>query len=122
MSQLRTNEKASPATVDELTQKNVEEVLRLEKATRGVNSRGDRVSDSITRFGGSMTFVYLHLVWYASWILINVLAPARFRFDPFPFSFLTLTVSLEAIFLSAFILISQNRQNVVSERRAQLDL
>ncbi len=109
-------------TVEELTQQNVEKVLHLERATKATATTGDRLADGITRFCGSMIFVVLHLLWYGFWIVANVLLPEPSRFDPFPFSFLTLIVSLEAIFLSTFILISQNRQSILSERRSHLDL
>ena len=69
----------------------------------------NRIADAITRFAGSMPFVYLHAVWFASWIAFGV--------EPFPFGLLTMLVSLEAIFLSTFVLISQNRAD---ERRAVL--
>jgi uncharacterized membrane protein len=75
----------------------------------------------IANFCGSMTFVWVHVVWFAGWILLN-LVPGVKHFDPFPFTFLTLVVSLEAIFLSTFILISQNHDTRISERRNHLDL
>jgi len=65
-----------------------------------------RLADAITEFAGSMQFVGLHVVWFGIWISINLFGP---RFDPFPFGLLTMIVSLEAIFLSTFVLISQNR-------------
>jgi uncharacterized membrane protein len=61
----------------------------------------NRVADAITRFAGSMVFVYVHIVWFALWI--------GFRVEKFPFGLLTMIVSLEAIFLSTFVMISQNR-------------
>jgi uncharacterized membrane protein len=61
----------------------------------------NRVADQITRFAGSMTFVYLHIVWFAAWILLGV--------EHYPYGLLTMIVSLEAIFLSTFVMISQNR-------------
>ncbi len=61
----------------------------------------NRISDAITRFAGSMTFVYLHVIWFASWIGFGV--------EDYPFGLLTMIVSLEAIFLSTFVMISQNR-------------
>jgi uncharacterized membrane protein len=79
----------------------------------------DRAADAITRFAGSMLFVYLHVGWFALWVLYNVAAPRAF--DRFPFGLLTLIVSLEAIFLSTFVMISQNREAQRSEIRAQLD-
>jgi uncharacterized membrane protein len=69
-----------------------------------------------------MFFVWIHAVWYGVWIVANVALPGRLRFDPFPFSLLTLVVSLEAIFLATFLLISQNRQSFLDQRRAHLDL
>ena len=78
----------------------------------------DRVADRITAFAGSVTFVYLHIVWFAVWIVANV---TRWRFDPFPFGLLTLIVSLEAIFLSTFVMISQNRESARSDLRAEID-
>ena len=66
----------------------------------------NRIADAVTRFAGSMAFVYVHMVWFALWIGLRV--------ERFPFGLLTMMVSLEAIFLSTFLLISQNRQD---ERR-----
>jgi uncharacterized membrane protein len=68
-----------------------------------------RVADAITRFSGSFLFIQIHIVWFAAWIVLNLI-PAT-RFDKFPFGLLTLIVSLEAIFLSTFVLISQNRSS-----------
>ncbi len=70
------------------------------------HSRVQRIADAITRFSGTMTFVGLHILWFGAWIVYNVEAP--YPFDRFPFGLLTLIVSLEAIFLSTFVLISQN--------------
>ena len=109
-------------SVDELTRQNVETIIRLEDATKARGTRGDRIADTITRLCGSVPFVWIHVAWYGAWIIANVGLPEHLRFDPFPFSFLTLMVSLEAIFLSTFILISQRRQSALNDRRAQLDL
>ena len=68
----------------------------------------NRISDRITAFAGSMPFVYLHVVWFAAWIVANV---TLWRFDPFPFGLLTLVVSLEAIFLSTFVMISSHPES-----------
>ena len=82
----------------------------------------DAWADSITAFAGSMRFVRLHIAWFALWIAINtgLLGVAR-EFDSYPFGLLTLVVSLEAIFLSTFVLITQNRQAKASEIRSELD-
>jgi uncharacterized membrane protein len=82
----------------------------------------DRISDSITEFAGSLRFVYAHTIWFGIWILINIgVITLGVHFDPYPFGLLTLIVSLEAIFLSTFVMISQNRQAEREELRAELD-
>jgi uncharacterized membrane protein len=87
-----------------------------------LRSDQDRAADAITRFAGSMSFVYLHLGWFAVWIVLNVgLVGSTFVFDDFPFGLLTMIVSLEAIFLSTFVMISQNREATRAEVRASLD-
>jgi uncharacterized membrane protein len=115
---------ARPTSITELTRRNVHAIAQIEEAAQANRRMANRVADWITRFAGSMLFVYLHVVWFASWILVNTLSlvPASWRFDPFPFTFLTLVVSLEAIFLSAFILISQNHEERLAERRSHLEL
>lgn len=81
----------------------------------------DRVADAITAFAGSMAFVYVHIVWFAVWILLNQgLAGPVAVFDPYPFGLLTMIVSLEAIFLSTFVMVSQNRQAARDNIRADL--
>jgi len=82
----------------------------------------DRAADQITGFAGSMRFVYIHGVWFAIWIALNVgLFGAALKFDKFPFGLLTMIVSLEAIFLSTFVMVSQNRQAQRDGLRAQQD-
>ncbi len=107
-------------TLDELTARNVRSVLEMEQAELEKRSAADRAADAITAFCGSMWFVWTHVVWFGLWIALNLVP--RVAFDPFPFSFLTLVVSLEAIFLSTFILISENRQARIADRRNLLDL
>ncbi len=83
---------------------------------------GIRISDAITAFSGSMLFVCLHIVWFIAWILVNDgHFGAGLVFDPFPYGLLTMVVSLEAIFLATFIMISQNVQSKRSELRAEND-
>ena len=82
----------------------------------------DHTADTITTFAGSMRFVYLHIIWFGFWIALNIgLAGFNHEFDKFPFGLLTMIVSLEAIFLSTFVMISQNRQAARSDLRSQLD-
>jgi uncharacterized membrane protein len=109
------------ASVDDLTQRNVELIRQLEESAKQERTRSDLVAEAIANFCGSMTFVWVHVVWFGAWVVINV-APGIPHLDPFPFTFLTLVVSLEAIFLSTFILISQNHDTKISERRNHLDL
>ena len=85
----------------------------------------NRIADKITSFAGSMVFVYVHIVWFAIWVVMNTgLAGKPAEFDPFPFGLLTMIVSLEAIFLSTFVMISQNRadqkREVLSNHQWQL--
>jgi uncharacterized membrane protein len=109
-----------PAPVEDATERNVQAILQLEQTATANRSNGDRIADLIAQFCGSMTFVWVHVICFAGWILAHSL-PSLKPFDPYPFTFLTLVVSLEAIFLSTFILISQNHETRLSERRNQLD-
>jgi uncharacterized membrane protein len=111
----------NPATVEELTETNVKTILQLEATAKDNQTISERLAEKIASFCGSMTFVWLHVILFGSWILINSL-PGFNHFDGFPFTFLTLVVSLEAIFLSTFILISQNQETSLTERRNHLDL
>ena len=76
-------------------------------AERRAQSVQARIADRITAFAGSMTFVYVHIAWFAVWIV--------FRVEKYPFGLLTMIVSLEAIFLSTFVMISQNRADAKRE-------
>ena len=108
-------------SVDELTKRNVEIVRKLEESAKQDRTRSDLIAERIAKFCGSMTFVWVHIIWFGGWIGVNIIPGLR-HIDPFPFTFLTLVVSLEAIFLSTFILISQNYDAKISERRNHLDL
>jgi uncharacterized membrane protein len=84
-------------------------------------SLGQRVADIIADFSGTLAFLLLNLTIFVVWIVANTVGPAVWHFDPFPFQFLTMSVSLEAIFLSIFVLISQNRQAAKDRIKADLD-
>ena len=102
---------------------NVLHVARMEHDASTHVSFGERVAALIAAFCGSMVFVWIHLAWFACWTIYNTVPWfAETPPDPFPFSFLTLVVSLEAIFLSAFILISQGQEARLADRRSHLDL
>jgi len=93
--------------------KNIKKIIEKRKTNM------DKASDMITNFTGSLLFVYLHIGWFGFWLIYNL--NAQVPFDPFPFGLLTLIVSLEAILLATFILISQNRQSEISDMRSELD-
>lgn len=95
------------------------EGIKPEQLLKKLHSFEGRLAAMITRFAGSMLFVYFHIVWFGGWIVLNYtgfkhIAPP---FDPFPYGLLTMVVSLEAIFLSTFIMINQNRQALVQTYR-----
>jgi uncharacterized membrane protein len=97
-------------------------VIDERKRWRAVLDAQDKAADRVTNFAGSLRFVYMHSIWFAIWILINIgILGASMKFDPFPFGLLTMIVSLEAIFLSTFVMVSQNRQAKRSDIRAQMD-
>ena len=86
----------------------------------------DRLAGAITDFAGSMRFVYLHALWFGIWVAANAglllaMGLGITPWDPFPFGLLTLVVSLEAIFLSTFVMIAQNRLSALADLRAQAD-
>jgi uncharacterized membrane protein len=102
--------------------RNVERVMALEAAEHQKATTADRVADVITTFSGSVRFVWINLALIGGWMAANLLLPKRERLDPFPFPLLTLVLSVEAIFLAIFILMSQNRASRISEKRGHLDL
>jgi uncharacterized membrane protein len=110
-----------PRTVADVTRDNVQAMRKLEELAVAQRTLADRIAEFVAKFCGSITFVWIHAVLFAVWVAWNLL-PGLPRFDPYPFTFLTLCVSLEAIFLSSFILIAQNYEMRITERRSQLDL
>ena len=113
---------SQPHSAAELTRRNVERVMALEAAEHEKASLADRIADAITAFSGSIRFVWINLALIGGWMVANRLLPPRDRLDPFPFPLLTLVLSVEAIFLAIFILMSQNRAAGISEKRGHLDL
>lgn len=105
-----------------VVEQNIKTLLEVRRQMELRKSLQDRIADRITAFSGSMTFIYLHAAWFTAWIVDNVGGFGLTVFDPFPFGLLTLIVSLEAIFLATFVLLSQNRQAEATEQRAELDL
>jgi uncharacterized membrane protein len=101
---------------------NIRRIADLERSARRDLTPSERISKAITDFAGSMAFVVLHLLLFGGWALWNGAGPERFRFDPYPFGLLTMFVSLEGVFLATFVLITQNRMMVQTDRRDHLGL
>jgi uncharacterized membrane protein len=102
--------------------RNIEALHERRQQEAAAASAETRIAEAITRFTGSMRFVYLHLLLFGAWVLVNLgLIPGLPRFDP-SFVVLAMVASVEAIFLSTFVLISQNRMAAAADKRADLDL
>jgi uncharacterized membrane protein len=100
--------------------RNIETLRERRKTEKREASNEEKLADAITSFTGSMRFVYLHLVIYGGWIAWNSM-PGIPHFDP-TFVILAMAASVEAIFLSTFVLISQNRARAATDKRDDLDL
>ncbi len=106
----------------DVIERNITTLFRLRQETAQGRTLQARLADAITSFSGRMLFIYLHIFWFSGWIVANAGWWQLQPFDPFPYGLLTMIVSLEAIFLSTFVLISQNRLSDEAERRADLHL
>ena len=101
---------------------NVRAIIELEREARAATDWASRVSDRISAFAGSLWFVLCHLVAFIAWAVWNAAAPESLRFDPYPYGLLTFIVSLEGVLIATFVLITQNRMSVQSDRRDHLNL
>jgi uncharacterized membrane protein len=112
---------AERTTVAKVVERNIRSLLDQRKREELNKSAQERIADTITRFAGSMSFVYIHLCLFGIWIIWNL---KLLGLKPFDESFVVLAMfaSVEAIFLSTFVLISQNRASIQSDKRADLDL
>lgn len=108
--------------LSDVVERNIRTILRLRAQQARDRTAQDRLADAITGFSGRLSFVYLHAAWFGAWIVLNAGWFGLKPFDPYPYGLLTMIVSLEAIFLSTFVLISQNRLGEESDRRADLHL
>src|SRR5688572_29417165 len=108
-----------PRTEDPAS-RNVAAVVQLERSERHRRSALERAIDRLAIWAGRPSFPLVHVLWFAAWITFNAWS-AR-PFDPYPFTFLTLVVSLEAILLGSFVLAAQDRMTREADRRAKLDL
>jgi uncharacterized membrane protein len=116
------NDAPSPVHASAL-EENVQAIKRWESTILLARSKAEQVSDWIACTAGSGPVLVLHVVWFGAWVTVNAGAVRGIRsFDPFPFPFLTMTVSLEAIFLALFVLASQNRLTRQADKRSHLDL
>jgi len=108
--------------LSKVIERNIRTIIRLRLKAARERGLQDRIADAITSFSGRMVFAYMHIVWFGVWILLNTGSLGVRPFDPFPYGLLTMVVSLEAIFLSTFVLISQNRLSKETEHSADLAL
>ena len=104
-----------------VVKRNIQALLERRRAEEGQRTPQQRVADAITRFTGSLLFVYIHLALFGAWIVANLPGVPLPKFDP-SYVILAMWASVEAIFLSTFVLISQNRMATRAEQRADLSL
>lgn len=110
-------------TTGNAARRNIRAISELEREALAKRSVAERISDAVNHYAGTMRFVLVHVIWFTGWIIWNSLHALHLPvFDPYPFELLTLVVSLEAIFLSLFILMSQNRLQRQADARSHLDL
>jgi uncharacterized membrane protein len=101
--------------------RNIEALLNRRRSHSIAGGLQEKVADAITRLAGSMAFVYAHLLIYGAWIVVNLGWTPIDPFDP-TFVVLAMVASVEAIFISTFVMISQNRMAALADERADLDL
>lgn len=102
--------------------RNIVAICELETSALARRTTGERWADKVASTAGKVWFAGAHFFWFGGWIAFNWGFGGLKPFDPYPFPLLTLVTSLEAIFLSLFILTSQNRANAQADQRAHLDL
>jgi uncharacterized membrane protein len=116
-----TRDRPGDEVVAQVVERNIQALLQRRRAEQRRQTRQERVAEWIGRFAGSMTFAYLHLAVFGVWVILNVgLLPVP-RFDP-SFVKLATFASVEAIFISTFVLLTQNRMAAAADRSADLDL
>ena len=116
-----TGRRSSPELA-QVVERNIQALIQHRREQEGSRSGQERVADAITRFTGTMRFVYIHLVFFGGWVLVNLgVFPGIPAFDG-SFVIMASLASVEAIFLSTFVLISQNRMATLADTRADLDL
>lgn len=108
-------------SVDELTRRNVDTITKMEQAFNLHRTLGERVADSFAKFVGSWTFIIGQSIILVIWVVLNIVAWVQ-HWDPYPFILLNLALSFQAAYASPIIMMSQNRQARLDERRNKLDL
>ncbi len=125
MQMTTSNSDGRPSTTGQFSRvlaRNIDGLVAMRHEEERKRTTQERLSDAITRFTGSLRFVYIHAFLFGSWIIWNLgWIPGLPLFDP-SFVVLAMVASVEAIFLSTFVLISQNRMQAQAEKRAELDL
>jgi len=109
------------SSIEELTRRNVEAIAAMEKESQTRRTLGERVADLVASVVGSWPFIIAQTVILAAWITLNI-AGWIYRWDPYPFILLNLLLSFQAAYASPIIMMSQNRQAQLNERRNKLDL
>lgn len=105
---------------DQVTQEMLESIQKRLSERRTIS---DKLADFLVKSAGSIAVVIIHIFVFAAWIAINLdVIPGTSIFDPYPFNFLTMIVSLEAIFLAIFVLMSQNRESKTADLRQEFDV
>jgi uncharacterized membrane protein len=108
-------------SIEELTRRNVAIIAEMEQAAHQVRTRGDRVADRLAAWVGSWTFIVTQTVILLVWIVVNISAWMN-HWDPYPFILLNLALSFQSAYAAPILMISQNRQAKLTERRNHLDL
>jgi uncharacterized membrane protein len=103
-------------------QRNIRKIIQVRRKSVCEQGFQNRIANAMTAYSGSMLFFYVHIAWFSLWFLLNTGHLGITPFDPYPYGFLTMVVSLEAIFLATFVLISQNLLAKESERLTDLSL
>jgi uncharacterized membrane protein len=118
---LKDNSNGQSVSGDDLTQRNVQTIAEIERASHHSRTFGERVADGFAATVGSWKFIIAQSVLLALWVVLNLIAWSR-HWDPYPFILLNLALSFQAAYASPIIMMSQNRQARLSERRNRLDL
>jgi len=116
----RADDDASEAVAG-VIDRNIAALIKRREEEKSATNTQDRIADAISAFAGSMKFVYIHVAIYGTWIVVNLPFVPLPKFDP-SYVVLAMVASVEAIFISTFVMISQNRMALIADQRADLDL